>query len=132
MKLKPEWVEAWKKNPMLHVHAQQSYHTEAYLVMNEAGRQQLLALLQQEGPVATGECMPADGEGFDLCVVTLSTEHMLHSAQEYTDVNTLPDDRQWPWDIPEVRAAMVQKAELQAAEHAAQLDARDVSEDVPD
>ena len=111
MKLKPEWVAGWDKLPMLHVHLQQSHHTEAYLVMNEAGRQQLIALLQQEGPVATAEFMPQDGEGYDLHVVTLPTARVYETAQQYTDVNAMLDeDAVWPWDIPEVRAAIIAKA----------------------
>ena len=118
MKLNPEWVELWDDVPMLHVHAQASNHDEAHLVMNEAGRQQLLALLQQGGPVATAEFMPEDGEGFDLYVAVLPTERARQVAQQYTQVNVARDDAIWPWSIPEVRTAIVEKAEKLAAKAA--------------
>jgi hypothetical protein len=109
MELKPEWIEAWENNPMLHVFAQESHHADAFLLMNEAGRKQLIALLQQEAPVVAAEFMPQDGEGFTLYVATLPTGTMLRAKQQYTDVNAWPNGAVRPLDIPEVRAAILAK-----------------------
>jgi len=85
MAYKPEWIETWEQEPMLHVRAQPSYHDDARLVMNEAGRKALIALLQNEEPVAVGQFTPADGECFDLHVVTLPTAEVLQDKQQYTE-----------------------------------------------
>ena len=119
MTYKPEWIAELDKRPMLHIHAQESHHTDAFLVMNEAGRQALLMLLQQEGPVVSMEMGSGDGEGYDLYVATLPTGEMLEAARGYTNVNALPVGEREPWDIPEVRAVMIQNAEERAARHAA-------------
>ncbi|MBU1067161.1 hypothetical protein KKE60_05210 [Patescibacteria group bacterium] len=125
MKLKPEWIEAWEKVPMLHVHAQPDYHEAAHLVMNEAGKRLLVELLQREDIVVSEQFTPADGECYDLYVVTLPTEQAMRAAQEYTEVNTLQGDSNRLYDVPEVRAAMVEKAEKQkqAREQAADAEA---------
>ena len=85
MAYKPEWIDELDKQPMLHIHVQQSHHCDAFLVMNEAGRKALIALLQNEEPVAVGQFTPADGECFDLHVVTLPTAEVLQDKQQYTE-----------------------------------------------
>ena len=119
MPYRPEWIEELRKQPMLHIHVQESHHTDAFLVMNEAGRQALLMLLQQEGPVVSMEMGSGDGEGYDLYVATLPTGEMLEAARGYTNVNALSVGEREPWDIPEVRAAIIEKVRQRAARHAA-------------
>jgi len=125
MAYKPEWIDELDKQPMLHIHVQQSHHCDAFLVMNEAGRKALIALLQQGGPVVSMEMGSGDGEGYDLYVATLPTDKMLEAARGYTNVNALPAGEREPWDIPEVRAAMMENAERRAAKHVATEAARD-------
>ena len=92
--------------PVLHMHGQEFWHQEAYIVANRLGLEKLKTAIEEalaDGASQAAE-MASDGEGYDLCVQFIdnpwNSEEWEKAALPYTgqDACEKRKDAVWPWD----------------------------------
>ena len=74
-----------KEPPVIHIHAQEAWHDEAYLVGNRKALEKLKELIEQalkNENTANSVFYVADGEGFDLHVVLDDNDWQSESWQK--------------------------------------------------
>lgn len=98
-------------NPYMHIHAQDQWHSEAFIVANE----QALLLLKKaiEDALVTGHgyvpSFAGDGEGYNTLIAKVDKpESFDRMALGYTDEvagKHQPENAIWPWDMKRIHEA---------------------------
>jgi len=92
--------------PILHIHGQEFWHQEAYIVANRQGLEELKTAIEQalnEGLSHVAESV-SDGEGYDLYIQLIDSswksEEWEKAALPYTSQESCEKrkDAIWPWD----------------------------------